>query len=229
MLEDKRRSQTEPILGWCCSLGAQPGASREFLLAHRAQVCSPGLPHPPPRAGTPCTGHRSHPPAPPGQVCSPCCVQGRQEQGSHTIPRGLGGPSRRTDSCFSSPSLTFQENPSYKGDVAEPKAAPTVSRTAAAAAPTTPAVSQGLKAEKCPKTEPSEGTTAEFIPLCQPSIPALHLEQCPTMRGPCQTSQRGPSACWLPRPQGNAWWKRELDVQGGFSVLLVRFGSGGAW
>lgn len=24
--EEERRSQTEPILGWCCSLGAQPGA-----------------------------------------------------------------------------------------------------------------------------------------------------------------------------------------------------------
>lgn len=117
----------------------------------------------------------------PSRAGFPLCVQGRQEQGSHTIPRGLEGPSRRTDSCFSSPSLTFQENPSYKGDVAEPKAAPTVSRTAAAAAPTTPALSHALKAEKYPQTEPSEGTTAEFVPWCQPSIPcpALRAVSCP--------------------------------------------------
>lgn len=50
--EEERRSRTEPNLGWCCSLGAQPGASREFLMPHRARVCSPELPHPAPRAGT---------------------------------------------------------------------------------------------------------------------------------------------------------------------------------
>ncbi|NWT58938.1 ITPR3 protein, partial [Erythrocercus mccallii] len=58
--------------------------------------------------------------------------------------------------------LAAEENPSYKGDVAEPKAAPTVSRSAAAAAPTTPALSQGLKAGKCPKTEPLKGPQQIF-------------------------------------------------------------------
>lgn len=49
------------------------------------------------------------------------------KQGRNPTLRALEGPRGRADSCLSSPSLTFQENPSYKGDVAEPKAAPTVS------------------------------------------------------------------------------------------------------
>lgn len=151
--EQERRSRTEPILGWCCSLGAQPGASRELLLPHRAQLCSAPL------SGL---GHRALGAAhtlQPQLGSFPLCAAFREGRNrDHTpsiihpsIPRGLEGPSGRTDSCFSSPSLTFQENPSYKGDVAEPKAAPTVSRTAAAAAPTTPALSQGLKSREMPQ------------------------------------------------------------------------------
>lgn len=105
--------------------------------------------------------------------------------------RVLEGPSGRTDSCLSSPSLTFQENPSYKGDVAEPKAAPTVSCLAASLAEKLlpeimPSLRLCLKAGKCPKTEPAAGTVpvpcrrvllgaeaaAGGCPAAQQSIPA---------------------------------------------------------